>query len=136
MTKRILWIEDASYQLGDMMRPLKKAGYEVTIARDSKGAISLLEHRRFDLIILDILIPSGEQNAQLHEEQNALSGINFLKILKIMKYDIPPIVIFSVVEASEIVEDLTQFNVKKLILKGIYEPEQLKKDIDTLLKKE
>jgi hypothetical protein len=52
-----------------------------------------------------------------------------------MKYDIPPIVIFSVVEASEIVEDLTQFNVKKLILKGIYEPEQLKKDIDTLLKR-
>lgn len=54
---QILIVEDEK-PISDLMRmSLKKAGYHCTCAYDGEEAAAILEHSRFDLILLDVMLP-------------------------------------------------------------------------------
>lgn len=54
---QILIVEDEK-PISDLMRmSLKKAGYHCTCAYDGEEAAEILEHSRFDLILLDVMLP-------------------------------------------------------------------------------
>lgn len=54
---QILIVEDEK-PISDLMRmSLKKAGYHCTCAYDGEEAANILEHSRFDLILLDVMLP-------------------------------------------------------------------------------
>ena len=55
--KRVLIAEDEPSIVLSLEFLLQGAGYEVTIARDGKEALSLAAHIRPDLIVLDIMLP-------------------------------------------------------------------------------
>ncbi len=51
---RILLIDDSPSALQTVAGILEEAGYEVETCGEGKGAVQLLRHNRFDLIITDI----------------------------------------------------------------------------------
>jgi len=59
MKKRrcIMTVDDDQNMLRMLSRLLEVEGYGVTLATDGKSALALLEKRRPDLIILDIMMP-------------------------------------------------------------------------------
>jgi CheY-like chemotaxis protein len=72
MSKRILWIEDDYFAIGGLMRPLKKAGYEIDAATSAEEAYrKILDSPvSYDLIVVDLILPasdkeSNDQDAQL-----------------------------------------------------------------------
>ena len=65
--KTILCIEDDRF-IGEMyVRSLKKAGYEVFIARDGSEVLELLKTEIPDMILLDIMMPNIDGYTTLAE---------------------------------------------------------------------
>lgn len=57
MKSKILLVEDEEEIIRLMCNRIDATRYEVTIAKDGKKALSLLSQERFDLAIIDIMIP-------------------------------------------------------------------------------
>jgi DNA-binding response OmpR family regulator len=56
--RTILSIEDEPFISELYARALTKAGYEVTIEHDGKNGLELAQTDRFDIILLDLLLPN------------------------------------------------------------------------------
>lgn len=69
MNKKVLCIEDEVYTSELYARALDKIGYQTTIERDGKKGLELAQSDKFDIILLDLMLPS-------------LSGLEILKILR------------------------------------------------------
>ena len=69
MSKKILIIEDDSLIRGLYTRSLKNSGYEVTEAEDGEKGYQLMHKGGYDLVLLDIMLPS-------------LNGVDILNKLK------------------------------------------------------
>jgi diguanylate cyclase (GGDEF)-like protein/PAS domain S-box-containing protein len=54
---KILIVDDSAVNLEIVSCILRKQGYELAVAKDGATAISLTKSRRFDLILLDIIMP-------------------------------------------------------------------------------
>ncbi len=57
MPKKILVVDDEEDMVTILRRRLKHYGYETACARDGKEALRVIKEERFDLIILDIMMP-------------------------------------------------------------------------------
>ena len=75
---KILVVEDEKEMAQVLRRGLEEENYAVTVARDGVSALSLFEKNRFDLILLDVMLPGldGIQVAgrlrKLHQEMPIL----------------------------------------------------------------
>jgi len=69
--KKILAIDDTEIMLDIIQLQLEKEGYEVVACNDPEDALRRISHEKFDLILLDIMMP----------------GTNGLEVLKIIKQD-------------------------------------------------
>jgi DNA-binding response OmpR family regulator len=58
--KSILVVEDEPNIVLSLQFLMKKAGFEVRVARDGEEAISAVEARAPDLILLDVMIPKRD----------------------------------------------------------------------------
>ena len=67
--RRILCIEDERFITELYVRALTKAGYKVDAIADGKEALAAAETNHYDIILLDLMIPS-------------LNGIDILRILR------------------------------------------------------
>lgn len=56
--RSILCIEDEYFISELYARALKKAGYEVTVESDGQKALELAKTDRYDIILLDLMLPS------------------------------------------------------------------------------
>jgi DNA-binding response OmpR family regulator len=56
--KKVLCIEDEHFISELYERALTKAGYEVTIELDGKKGLALAQTNQFDIILLDLMIPT------------------------------------------------------------------------------
>ncbi len=57
MTERLLIVEDEDTLCASLQRVFIRDGYDVDIAGSAEAAFKLLEHRSYDLIITDIILP-------------------------------------------------------------------------------
>lgn len=78
--QRILLVEDEEHLLEAIKLNLEMEGYRVTTATDGKKALKLFKEERFNLIILDVMIPEidGFQVAETIRLQNTEVPIMFL----------------------------------------------------------
>ncbi|MFO1152190.1 MAG: response regulator [Rhodospirillales bacterium] len=60
MTKSILVVEDEPNIVLSLQFLMKKAGFEVRIARDGEEALAAVNDRAPDLILLDVMIPKRD----------------------------------------------------------------------------
>jgi len=66
---KLLVVDDNELNRDMLSRRLKSRGYEVVTAEDGQGALDLVKSQRFDLILLDIMMP-------------VLSGLDVLKVIR------------------------------------------------------
>ena len=57
MAERLLIVEDEDTLCESLKRVFMRDGYDVDIADSAESAFKLLEHRSYDLIITDIILP-------------------------------------------------------------------------------
>ncbi len=57
MPKRILVVDDEKDMVSVLLQRLKAGGYEAASANDGEEALRTIKKERFDLIILDIMMP-------------------------------------------------------------------------------
>lgn len=129
--KRILWIEDDADELGSLIHPLKKSKYEIRNAFDVSQALKLLDEDKFDLIILDMLLPTGGDNPEYRTE---LNGLKLLKNLRDRNIN-TPVIIVTVITEEYLNTQIDDLNVEKILVKGRILPSILKKEIDNIFLK-
>jgi CheY-like chemotaxis protein len=126
VSKEILWIEDDADLLISLMKQLEESDYKITIAYTEYEALELLEKKAFDLIILDILIPSAIDG----EEYTEFVGMRLLD--KISSRNIP-IIALTVVGEPEVINNIKGYSVKYLPKGQIY-PDTLLHEVEDLLR--
>jgi CheY-like chemotaxis protein len=131
----ILWIEDDADSLKGIILPLTKDGYKVEIAGNANEALVYLEKSstEIELIILDLILPTGDLKP-ISGEMERYTGLDIIYKLKEKELNIP-IIVFTVVESPQLEQTLTKLGVRKILLKGRLLPNQLKKQVDKICKK-
>src|SRR3954451_19034608 len=91
----LLIVDDEELNREGLARHLARHGYEVTGARSGREAIELLGGRRFDLVLLDVMMP----------------GMNGLEVLKFLRrvdslIELPIIMVTAKGESEDMVEAL------------------------------
>lgn len=125
-TLRILWIEDDTNILMGLVRPLEKDGHKIIIAEDEKEALELINQSDFDLILFDILIPTGIKG---DKGDYILVGMRLLNTLLIKMKIKTPIIVLSIVHDKSKIDEMYDMGVKKVLAKRTYLPSHLKKEV-------
>jgi CheY-like chemotaxis protein len=128
--RKILWIEDDALRLKGLIRPLEKDGYIIKLALDEKQAIKALDENDFDLILFDIIIPSGSNREEDYDEY---IGVRLAKEIVEKRNVKVPILGISVVNRPEILDSLYELGFEKILPKGYVLPSELKKEVDKIL---
>ena len=129
--KKILWVEDEADLLMGLVRPLEKDGHEIIVAKDEEEALELIGKSDFDLILLDIIIPTGVDGD--------IGDVDFvgMRLLKTLSIDMElktPILVLSVVRDQKMIKEMKNgFGVKEVLEKGAYLPSKLKEKVYKVL---
>ena len=75
MSKKILWLDDDTYFAKDLGKKLIEAGYFVTHAEELVKAERFLKDNKYDLLILDVMIPYKTKEAEkLYPPEETATG--------------------------------------------------------------
>src|SRR2546423_1495343 len=91
----LLVVDDEELNREGLARRLQKHGYAVTAARSGREALEMLGQRRFDLVLLDIMMPG----------MNGLDVLKFLRRIDSL-IDLPIIMVTAKGESEDMVEAL------------------------------
>src|SRR5256714_10402179 len=91
----LLIVDDEELNREGLSRRLQRHGYAVTLAKNGREALELLGERRFDLVLLDIMMPG----------MNGLEVLRFLRRIDSL-IDLPIIMVTARGESEDIVEAL------------------------------
>jgi CheY-like chemotaxis protein len=130
LDKNILWIEDDAEDLGGMVRPLIKKGYRITIAHSEREALDALERDTFDLILFDIIIPSGSPK---EEDFMEFVGLHLAEEIIKNRGIKTPIIGISVVNRPDVLEKLYRLGFKSILAKGYVLPSELADEVEKVL---
>jgi CheY-like chemotaxis protein len=121
---KIIWIEDDYKSLRPLVYPLLAEGYIFDYAINEMEAMQFLRRTKYDLIILDIIIPEGVYKD--HEEPELFVGLRLLRaILNELKLE-TPILILSVVNDPKVEKELSDLKIENILSKGQVLPSQLR----------
>jgi len=116
MAKKILVVDDEADIRASIKTALETQGYSVAEAQDGQNCLNLLEKEKFDLIILDVMMPE-------------MSGWDVMtKIMETKKEYHKKVMFLSVVQISE-------ERKKELLEQGVVDYMQKPFDIQELIKK-
>ncbi|RFM30912.1 response regulator transcription factor [Chitinophaga silvisoli] len=90
---KILIVEDERKLAGYMEKGLKQAGYLTTVCHDGAAALEQAAIEEFDLILLDLMLPST-------------NGFEVLKNLRAFNINVPVIIVSALSDTRQIVEGL------------------------------
>lgn len=102
--KKILVVEDEKPIARALELKLKSAGFETAIALDGEVALDLLKKEKFDLVILDLVVPK-------------VDGFGILESL-VAKKNKTPVVVISNLSQGEDISRVEAFGVKDYFVKS------------------
>ena len=103
IAKKIVWIEDDTNIINDVVRPLERSGYLIERFYTVKEALDNLDAlKACDLILLDLIIPPGETDAQVGH----YPGMYLLRTFREQYQLEQPVIVLSVVADAEVFQDL------------------------------
>lgn len=120
--KKILFVEDEKRFHNILVPLLEKAGYEVFDAYDGEIGLKILDEKKPDLILLDIILPRKD-------------GFDFLEGMKEKpeKKDIPVIILTNLEEKYDI-EKALSYGVRAYLVKTNYRPTEIIEKVQEILK--
>lgn len=122
MTKRILIIEDEKPLAEEWQRTLQAKGYDVKIWSEVSEVLSGLDQLDFDLVILDVILPTFDLKDQSITPETLdygrTAGVWLCKRLKEVKPDIP-IIACTVVRDPDILEQIREAGINLILRKPI-----------------
>jgi DNA-binding response OmpR family regulator len=125
----IAWIDDDTDIIDPVIEPLEQDGHEIIRMRTVRGALDAVETlRTCDLILLDMIIPIGDDN----EEWDYYSGASLLRKLREEHSVTTPVIAFSVVDSRKVEEQLDTLDVAQYVRKPAL-PSELKEAVDAVL---
>ncbi len=113
MAARILVIDDDPILAGLLQLTLQLEGYEVDVASDGDAGLKQVKATRFDLILLDLVMPK-------------IDGIKFLRLLAESDAHRPPVMIVSSATEEKLTEQHLALGVVDIARKPV-EPAELVK---------
>lgn len=121
---KILVAEDDKYLANAYRVKLSKAGYDAVVVQDGMQAQELLQKEKFDLVILDLIMPV----------KDGFSVLGFIKGSEQLK-DLPVIVASNLGQSDDIVK-ATKLGADDYIVKTELSMKNLLDKINILLKKQ
>ena len=118
-SKKILIVEDEELITKILAHKLVAAGYITAIARDGQEALSLLKTEKFDLIILDLVMPHKDGFAVLEELRK--------------RHDLIPVIVTSNLSQDEDINRAMTLGVKKYFVKVDSTVQEIVDSIKTFL---
>lgn len=106
MNKKILIVEDDKILLEAMAFQLERDGYKVEKAEDGWEALSVIEKKKIDLIISDIMMPN-------------VSGLSLLSVLKEFNMERIPVIVISALDKADIIMSAIGLGAHDFIIKPI-----------------
>ena len=118
----ILIVEDEHY-LRDLYRDIfKQDGFEVDTAKDGNEAYDKMSHNKYDLILLDIILPG-------------MDGMQVLdKLAKEKKVTLTNVVLLTNLSQDLVIAKALDYGVRGYLIKSDYTPEELLKEVRSFLK--
>ena len=119
----ILLIEDDELIQHMYQQVLETRKHRVTVAQNGEHGLELLETNKFDLVLLDIVMPK-------------LNGLDMLKTLRANpRIQHTPVMILTNVMGSADATNAREIGVLKYVIKSDYTPREVADMVDELLKK-
>jgi DNA-binding response OmpR family regulator len=119
--KNILLVEDDPFLIDIYTTKFKKAGFKVEVASDGKDALRKLNEERFDLLVLDIVLPK-------------IDGWEILEKIKNEKLKDLKVVVLSNLGQKGEVEKGLKLGATKYLIKAHYTPSEVVAEIKEILK--
>ncbi len=121
MRKRILFVDDEDWSVTPYFSKLQDNEVEVELARDGEQALDMLRKKNYDLIVLDIMLPPGNNFGRRVEPRKA--GAILLEMIR--RSEIPnmktppevPVVVLTAVTDQKLSETIKQLEVAKIFQK-------------------
>lgn len=113
MEKRILLVEDEEHLIDAIKLNLELENFIVKVAEDGKKAIDLWENQRFDLILLDVMLPN-------------VDGLTVCETIRLKDSEIPILILSAKGSSSDRIQGLKAgaddyllkpFNLEELLLR-------------------
>ncbi|HEX7456137.1 MAG TPA: response regulator [Candidatus Nanoarchaeia archaeon] len=121
MEKKILIVEDDKFVAELYDHQFTKNGFVTKVAEDGEQALGLVKKEKFDLILLDIMIPK----------------IDGLEVLKRLRSDSSTkdvaVIILSNLGQDEMIKQALQVGAKAYIIKSLYTPDQVVAEVRSIL---
>ncbi|MBU1179081.1 response regulator [Patescibacteria group bacterium] len=121
MKKRILFIEDEEHLQKLAVSALQEAGYEVLSAYDGEAGIKILEERKLDLILLDLILP----------KKDGFDVLAYMRSKEEMK-NIPVIVLTNLEEKFDIGRAM-KYGIRAYLVKANYSLDEVISKIKEIL---
>jgi len=120
--KSILLIEDDPFLIDIYTTKLKEAGFKIEVATDGEEGLRKLTEKKFDLLVLDIVLPQ-------------IDGWEILKKVKAdQKLKETPVLILSNLGQKGEVEKGMKLGATKYLIKAHYTPSEVIEEIKEVLK--
>ena len=134
--KQILLIEDDPFLIDIYTTKLKEEGFSIDVATGGEEGLRKLREKKFDLLVLDIVLPKidgweilEKLKTELPKEAKVKMRTKFSSPIKNLK-----IIILSNLGQKEEVEKGLRLGAEKYLIKAHYTPSEVVEEINKVLK--
>jgi len=110
--RKILLVEDEEVLRDTYLMILSTQPFLVDSASNGKEALELYRNKRYDLILLDIMMP-------------VMDGVEFLEKINVMEAEIPKVLMLTNLSSGNQIEQSLKLGAAKALLKADLSPKQL-----------
>jgi len=139
LNKKILWVEDESYTIQGLFKPLIAMGIEVVEAKCAIEAFNMAQNwQSYDMIAIDLIIPLMNDDEDLPDvvagwDEEPYVGIGLAKwLVTDLKVECP-ILLLSVIDNPIKVYNLSEYGLTHYLSKSGLLPSVVKKDVLSIL---
>ncbi len=118
--KKILLIEDDPFLIDIYNTKLKEEGFALDIATDGQKGLRKIKEEKFDLVLLDIVLPQ-------------IDGWEILRKVKSQNLNVKIIVLSNLNQKEEVQKGL-ELGATKYLIKAQYTPSEVVEEIKNILK--
>ncbi len=121
MSKRVLFVDDEDWSVTPYFEKLRDHGLIVDLAVNGDEALARLQQNRYDLVVLDIMLPPGEKMGENVEPRKAgevlLRRLRAGELPNLKTASNVPVVVLTAVTDQKLSEKIQELEVQEIFQK-------------------